>query len=72
MTNIQLFEYAILLNEKRNRDNEVVEEATLVVEPTHLLARDLQQAQMLAARTIPSDMIASDKVDRLQVVVRPF
>lgn len=66
----KIFEYAVILEEKRDKENEVVEEAALVVPITPALARDEAQAQMLASRAIPDDMM--DKLDRLTVVVRPF
>lgn len=67
-----LYEYAVILNEKRDKDNEVTEEAQIVVAPTTILARDEKQAQLLAARAIPAEHTTSDKLDRLTVVVRPF
>jgi hypothetical protein len=67
-----LFEYAIIVNEKRDKDGEEVEPAELVVEPTTILARDEGQAQMLAARAIPEEFVNDGKLDRLVVVVRPF
>lgn len=68
----QLYEYAVLLNEKRDKDGEEVEPAEIVVEPTTVLARDEGQAQMLAARAIPEEHTRDGKMDRLVVVVRPF
>jgi hypothetical protein len=69
---MQIFEYAVLLNEKRDKDGEVTEEASIVVPVTQVLARDEGQAQMLAARAIPDEMVSDGKLDRLMVVVRPF
>jgi hypothetical protein len=71
-TMMKLFEYAVILDEKRDKDNELVEEAQIVVQPTTALARDDGQAQMLAARAIPDELINDGKLDRLTVVVRPF
>lgn len=68
----KLYEYAVLLDEKRDKDGEVTEEASIVVEPTTVLARDDDQAQMLAARAIPDEYVSNGKLDRLMVVVRPF
>lgn len=68
----QLFEYAVILNEKTDKDGETVEEAQIVVEPRTILARDGDQAAMLAARAIPDEHTTNGKLDRLQVVVRPF
>jgi uncharacterized protein YrzB (UPF0473 family) len=67
-----LFEYAVIVNEKRDRDGEVVEEAAVVVEPETVLAADQDQAQLIAARAIPDDVMEDGKLDRVTVVVRPF
>lgn len=67
-----MFEYAVILGEKRDKDGEIVEEAELVVPVKAILARDEAQAQMLAARAIPEAMVSNGKLDRLTVVVRPF
>lgn len=68
----KLYEYAVLLDEKRDKDGEITDEAAIVVEPTTVLARDDGQASMLAARAIPDEYVNNGKVDRLMVVVRPF
>jgi len=67
-----IYEYAVLLNEKRNKDGEVTEPAELVVTPTTVLATDEAQAQLLAGRAIPEEYVANGKLERLVVVVRPF
>jgi hypothetical protein len=69
---MQLYEYAVILNEKRDKDGEVTENAEIVVQPTTTLARDPEQAQLLAARAIPDELVSNGKLDRLMVVVRPF
>jgi hypothetical protein len=69
---VKLYEYAVLLDEKEDRDGEVVEEAEVVVPVTAVLARDDAQAQLLAARSIPDQYVKDGKLDRLTVVVRPF
>ena len=69
---MKLYEYAVLLDEKRNKDDEVTEDSRVVVPTTLVVARDDAQAQMLAARAIPDDAVDSKKLDRLVVVVRPF
>lgn len=65
-----LFEYAVILDEKRDKDGDVTQAAELLVEPTHLLATNQAQAEMIAARAIPE--IHLDNLDRIKVVVRPF
>ena len=67
---MKLYEWAVILNEKTDRDGNVVEDAELVTGPSHVLARDDAQAQLVAGRSIPKDYMA--KIDRLTVVVRPF
>ena len=69
---MKLYEYAVILDEKVDRDDEIVEEAKVVVEPQAVLARDDAQAQLLAARSIPEEYVSNGKLDRLTVVVRPF
>lgn len=67
-----MFEYAVILNEKRDKDGEIVEEADVIVPVKAIVARDEAQAQMLAARAIPEEYVSNGKFDRLVVVVRPF
>ena len=67
---LKLFEYAVILQPKLDRDGEVTEEGKVVVEPTSCLAKDESQASLIAGRAIPEDVI--DKIDRLTLVVRPF
>lgn len=66
----ELFEYAVILQAKLDKDGDPVEEAELLVSPTTVLANDEGQAQMIAARAIPEQHMG--KLDRLTVVVRPF
>lgn len=68
----RLYEYAVLLDEKRDKDGEITEQAEVIVPVTNVLARDDAQAQMLAARAIPEQYVENGKFDRLVVVVRPF
>ena len=42
---MQIYEFAVLLNEKRDKDGEVTEPAEIVVDVTRVLARDEAQAQ---------------------------
>lgn len=69
---MKLYEFAVIRDEKEDRDGEVVQAAAVVVEPTAVLARDDAQAQLLAARAIPADELENGNLDRLTVVVRPF
>jgi hypothetical protein len=69
---MKLYEYAVILEEKRDKDGEITEEASVVVPVTTVLARDDAQAQLLAARSIPEEYVKNGKLDRLTVVLRPF
>jgi len=69
---MRIFEYAVILSEKRDKDGDETEPARIVVEPTTVLARDEAQAQMLAARAIPDELVSDGQIDRLVVVCRPF
>lgn len=51
-TLVNLFKFAIVKDEKVDKDAKVVEEAQILVEPTHVLARDAAQASIVAARAI--------------------
>lgn len=66
----RLFEYAILLQEKLDADEEVVEEAKILVEPKWVLAESVEHVNIVAAREIPDEHV--DKLDRVTLVVRPF
>lgn len=67
---LQIYEYAVILQPKEDKDGEVVEEGKLIVEPTTVLAADETQATLLAGRAIPEEFI--DRLDRLTLAVRPF
>jgi len=67
---MKLYEYAVILDEKRDKDDEITEESQVIVPVETVLARDDAQAQLLAARSIPEERIKD--IDRLTVVVRPF
>jgi hypothetical protein len=69
---MKLYEYAVVLDEKRNKDDDITDDSRIVVPVTAVLARDDAQAQLLAARSIPEDFLTNGKLDRLTVVVRPF
>lgn len=67
---MKLYEYAVILQPKLDKDGEVVEEGKLVVEPATVLADDESQAQLLAGRAIPEEFM--DRLERLTLAVRPF
>ena len=68
---MQVFEYVVTVDEKRDKDGEIVEQAEIVVPITQCMARDVNQAGLMAAKAIPDEYM-DGKLDRIQVVVRPF
>jgi hypothetical protein len=48
---VKLYEYAVVLDEKRDKDDEVTDDSRIVVPITAVVARDDAQAQLLAARS---------------------
>lgn len=70
---MKLFEYAIIYtprNTKEMIDAGEVNKPVLLVAITAVLAKDLAQANMLAARAIPESHV--DKMDQLTIAVRDF
>lgn len=67
---LKLFEYAVILQAKVDKDGNELEAGAVLVPPTTVLAKDAQAAQLLAGRAIPEENIGD--LDRLTVVVRPF
>ena len=68
-----IFEYAILYNPPEKYDesgNEILQSTVLVSDVTRIMASDATEATLLAARTIPAEYL--DKMDRIEVAVRPF
>lgn len=66
----QLFQYAAILQPKTTKDGVVTEPGAVIVEPTSVIAKDAEQATLLAARSIPEEHL--DKLDRISLAVRPF
>jgi hypothetical protein len=66
---VKLFEIAVLRH-PRNDEGKRIGKTELVVGVTTVLANDLAQAQMLSGREIPEELL--DKIEELEVVVRPF
>ncbi len=51
-------------------DEESQDKPQIIVEPKTILAKDEKQASMIAARAIPEQYI--DKLDQIEIAVRPF
>jgi len=67
---LKLFEYAVILQPRLDKDGEEIEAGAVIVPPTSVLAEDQAKATLLAGRAIPEKEIS--KLDRLTVAVRPF
>ena len=66
----KLFEYVVWIDEKRDKDGEVVEKAVVLTNPTVMVADNDKVVAMAAARSVPAEH--EDKLDRVQINVRPF
>ena len=70
----KLFEYAVLYHPKikKNAAGEIIEEkkSEIVVTPSTILAGSPEEVGMMAARAIPVEL--TDKLDCVEIVVRPF
>lgn len=66
---MKFFQYAIALHPTED-DRKKGLGSIVLVEVTTVLAKDAAQATMIAARAIPEH--ALDKLDRVEVAVRPF
>lgn len=65
----RLYQYAAILEPTENEEEQGIT-AKLVLPITTILAKDDSAAILLAGRDIPVEYL--DKLDRIQVVVRPF
>lgn len=69
----RLFEYAVLHHPKVVKDaqgNETQGADAILTPPTFVLAKDDKEVAMRAARAIPESHL--DKLDQVEIVVRPF
>lgn len=64
-----LFEYAIILQEKRTKDGDVKEEAQ-ILDKGEVLAANQEQATLIAGRKIPEQHL--EHLERVTLAVRPF
>lgn len=65
----RIFEYAVLLHPTHEETQRGVS-TEMLVQPTFVLASDITTATILASRSIPDAHL--DKLDRVEVAVRPF
>ena len=66
----EIYEYAVIYQEKPADKNAIKPKGKLIVEITQVLVDSEAEAQMIAARAIPDDYV--DKLEDITVVVRPF
>lgn len=66
---MKIFQYAVILNPTEKEAEEGIQ-AKLIVEVKTVLAADQNGAVVLAGRDIPAEYL--DKLNRLEVAVRPF
>lgn len=64
-----LFQYAILWHPTKKQIEEG-EKSKLVLPITDILATDVNQVNMLAAMSIPTEY--KDQLEQIQIAVRPF
>jgi len=67
---LELYEFAIVLQPKEDKDGNVSDPAKVLVMPTTVLASSPENATLMAAKQIPDENM--DDLDRVTVVVRPF
>lgn len=66
---MKIYEYAAVFNPNDSEKKEG-EKSTIVISPKQVLCENERAALMLAARDIPDSFL--DKMDRVEVAVRPF
>lgn len=69
MDSMRIFQFAAIWNPTSEQAKEG-KKAKIVLEPTTILAKDAAQANMLAARALPEDMM--DELDQIDIAVRAF
>jgi len=65
----RLFEYAVIFNPSKDDEKKGVK-SEIVIKPTTILAKSEKEVNFIAARSIPDNF--ADKVDQLDIAVRPF
>lgn len=70
---MKLFEFAVIYKPvatKEQQERGEKPKSELIVDVTRVLANDDKEASMLAARAIPDEY--TDKLDRVEIALRPF
>ena len=71
----KLFTVAILYHPPITKDkdgNEKTPKSIVVKEPHHILAANDQQAGLIAAKTVPEEYMDQEKLDGIEILIRPF
>jgi hypothetical protein len=66
---MKIFEYAVILHPTED-EKKAGQQSQLLVDVKRVLARDQAAAFILASRDIPEEHL--EKLDRMEVAVRPF
>jgi len=66
----RIFEYAVIHHPKKKEKDEDQRKSKIIVDVTRLVAMDDAEVGILAARQIPEDYL--DKLDEIQIAIRPF
>jgi len=69
----KLYEYAVIHHPKAKKDlagNEETVKSAILTDVTRVLAASPEEVSILAARSIPPEFL--DKLDQVEIVVRPF
>lgn len=75
MTKQKLFEYAILYHPRRAKKDEeegIMKKSEIVISPKLVLANDLSEVQMVAAKDVPQKFFDENQLDCVEITVRPF
>lgn len=70
---MKIFEYALIHHGKKTKKDEdggTAPKHTILKGVTQVLAKDEDQARIMAARQIPDEYM--DKLDEIEVAIRPF
>lgn len=70
---MKLYEYAVIFNPRSTKEQEDrgdKAKSLLIVDVKRVLSNSDKEAMMLAARDIPAEY--TDKLDRVEIALRPF
>jgi hypothetical protein len=71
----RIFEFAVLHHPKpkKAQDGEfVTDPSILIVQPKMVVAGDEKEVAIMAAREIPKEFIDNNKLNEVEIAVRPF